>query len=176
MLRRACWTSLQRGPTRQWRRGRTERVVGSPSMAYVRSPPSSGTRTSPFRILHRALNGLEQSHPCRPFLRRPSKRCRPAYVLRIVRILHMTIWLINYCIPGIRALADDTSDLPAIDSDPDGVHPLIPWTISNKYYTADVHFKLVSYGALAPDAPQNIPAVIYVWERGTVRTSSTACT
>lgn len=71
------------------------------------------------------------------------------------------------CHVGIRALANDTTELPAVDSD--GSQPLIPWTISNKYYTADIHFKLINYGALSSSAPNNTPAVIYVWERGTVR-------
>ncbi|EIM85963.1 uncharacterized protein STEHIDRAFT_139781 [Stereum hirsutum FP-91666 SS1] len=84
-----------------------------------------------------------------------------------ILVVHSSLDQARHVVQRIRALADDTSDLPAVDSNPNGAHPLIPWTISNKYYTADVHFKLVSYAALAPDAPQNIPAVIYVWERGT---------
>ena len=64
-------------------------------------------------------------------------------------------------IPVIKALVDDTSDLPA--SNP------IPWTIRNRYYTADVHFHLVEFAHWDPKSSlRGVPAVIFVWARGQV--------
>ncbi|KAF7314431.1 hypothetical protein MKEN_00915900 [Mycena kentingensis (nom. inval.)] len=42
----------------------------------------------------------------------------------------------------------------------------IPWSISNKYYSADVHFQAHSVTGLAPNATRNLPAMIYVWPKG----------
>jgi hypothetical protein len=39
----------------------------------------------------------------------------------------------------------------------------IPWTIENKYYSADVHFAAHPMRGLAPYLLQNVPAVIFVW-------------
>ncbi|KXN82863.1 hypothetical protein AN958_02137 [Leucoagaricus sp. SymC.cos] len=39
----------------------------------------------------------------------------------------------------------------------------IPWTIENKYYSADVHFAVHPMRGLAPYLLQNIPALIFVW-------------
>ncbi|KAF5360370.1 hypothetical protein D9756_004916 [Leucocoprinus leucothites] len=39
----------------------------------------------------------------------------------------------------------------------------IPWTIENKYYSADVHFAVHPMRGLAPYLLQNIPAIIFVW-------------
>ncbi|KAF9450566.1 hypothetical protein P691DRAFT_798012 [Macrolepiota fuliginosa MF-IS2] len=39
----------------------------------------------------------------------------------------------------------------------------IPWTIQNKYYSADVHFAVHPVRGLAPYLLQNVPAVIFVW-------------
>ncbi|KAK0464448.1 uncharacterized protein EV420DRAFT_1043554 [Desarmillaria tabescens] len=41
-----------------------------------------------------------------------------------------------------------------------------PWTISNKYYTAEVHFVARQIKGLAPYHLQEIPALIFVWEKG----------
>ncbi|KAI0084808.1 hypothetical protein BDY19DRAFT_969270 [Irpex rosettiformis] len=41
----------------------------------------------------------------------------------------------------------------------------IPWTISNKYYTADVHFELRSLDGFAGYLASDVPAVVYVWDR-----------
>ena len=42
------------------------------------------------------------------------------------------------------------------------------WTISNKYYTADVHFLAKPVKGLAPFHYHGVPALIYVWGRGEV--------
>ncbi|KAK0503927.1 hypothetical protein EDD18DRAFT_481625 [Armillaria luteobubalina] len=42
----------------------------------------------------------------------------------------------------------------------------LPWTISNKYYTAEVHFLARQIKGLAPYHLQGIPALIFVWEKG----------
>jgi len=58
----------------------------------------------------------------------------------------------------IKAFVDDTSELPSSNS--------IPWTIKNKYYSADVHFHLIEYAHWDPLSARRVPAVIFVWARG----------
>ncbi|KAI0283911.1 hypothetical protein BGY98DRAFT_635701 [Russula aff. rugulosa BPL654] len=60
----------------------------------------------------------------------------------------------------IKAFVDDTSEeqLPSSNS--------IPWTIKNKYYSADVHFHLIEYAHWDPQSTRRVPAVIFVWARG----------
>ena len=48
---------------------------------------------------------------------------------------------------------------------------IIPWTIVNRYYTADVHFVAHVIHGISPmmfDKPHTPPAVIYVWVDGEV--------
>jgi len=47
----------------------------------------------------------------------------------------------------------------------------IPWTIENRYYSADVHFAVHSMRGLAPYVLQNVPAIIFVWESNKVNYS-----
>ena len=56
---------------------------------------------------------------------------------------------------------DDLDDLPSSNVD-------IPWTIKNKYYSADVHFHLVEYAYWDPQLALRVPAIIFVWTRGQV--------
>ncbi|KAJ7459935.1 hypothetical protein FB451DRAFT_1272061 [Mycena latifolia] len=42
----------------------------------------------------------------------------------------------------------------------------IPWTLSNKYYSADVHFAAHTIAGLSPNMVQNVPAVVFVWSKG----------
>ncbi|KAF7299003.1 hypothetical protein MIND_00848500 [Mycena indigotica] len=42
----------------------------------------------------------------------------------------------------------------------------IRWTISNRYYSADVHFQAHTVSGLAPHHVRNVPAVIFVWPKG----------
>jgi len=44
----------------------------------------------------------------------------------------------------------------------------IPWTIENRYYSADVHFAVHPMRGLAPYMLQNVPAIIFVWESNKV--------
>jgi hypothetical protein len=44
----------------------------------------------------------------------------------------------------------------------------VPWTISNKYYSADVHFAAHTVHGLSPHHLKNVPAVIFVWAQGEV--------
>lgn len=46
---------------------------------------------------------------------------------------------------------------------------LVPWTITNKYYTADVHFQLADWHNPAPSLKSGIPAIVVIWEKGEVR-------
>jgi hypothetical protein len=61
-----------------------------------------------------------------------------------------------------------------VDDDPADLHPTnvdIPWTIKNKYYSADVHFHLVEYATWDPQLAHRVPAIIFVWTRGQVTLS-----
>jgi hypothetical protein len=60
----------------------------------------------------------------------------------------------------IKAFVDDPADLPTSDT--------VPWTIRNKYYSADVHFHLIEYARWDPQSALRVPAVIFVWARGQV--------
>lgn len=51
----------------------------------------------------------------------------------------------------------------------------IPWTIENKYYSADVHFAVHPMRGLAPYLLQNVPAVIFVWGSNEVSHSFNLC-
>lgn len=72
---------------------------------------------------------------------------------------------------GIKALGGSTDGqteetLKAENGKKDLLSPelvKIPWTIKNKYYSADVHFAIHPMRGLAPYLLQNIPAVIFVW-------------
>ncbi|KAJ3830725.1 hypothetical protein EV361DRAFT_867224 [Lentinula raphanica] len=43
---------------------------------------------------------------------------------------------------------------------------VIPWTISNKYYSAQVHFLARTVKGLAPFHLKDVPAIVFVWEKG----------
>lgn len=58
--------------------------------------------------------------------------------------------------------ANDTKDLLSSDL------IKIPWTIENRYYSADVHFAVHPMRGLAPYILQNVPAIIFVWESNKV--------
>ncbi|KAI9443148.1 hypothetical protein H4582DRAFT_2095767 [Lactarius indigo] len=56
-------------------------------------------------------------------------------------------------------IGDDSADLPSSNVD-------VPWTIKNKYYSADVHFHLVEYAYWDLQLARRVPAIIFVWTRG----------
>lgn len=69
---------------------------------------------------------------------------------------------------GIQALGKSSAPIStaADDQKQDLLSPdliKIPWTIENKYYSADVHFAAHPMRGLAPYLLQNVPAVIFVW-------------
>ena len=45
----------------------------------------------------------------------------------------------------------------------------VPWTIANKYYTADVRFRVVSLAQWTPSVLAGVPATIFAFQRGEVR-------
>ncbi|KAI0786892.1 hypothetical protein C8Q75DRAFT_250040 [Abortiporus biennis] len=45
-------------------------------------------------------------------------------------------------------------------------HHSVPWTISNRYYTADVHFETRVLKEVGSHHASGVPAVIYVWKKG----------
>lgn len=67
-------------------------------------------------------------------------------------------------VPRDDAMDEDlTTATAAVDDD------IIPWKISNRYYTADVHFKLIELTQWSPLEVENVPAVVYAWSIDQVR-------
>jgi hypothetical protein len=77
---------------------------------------------------------------------------------------------------GLKALSIEgqspTSDLSNASNDAEtSEENVIPWTIVNRYYIADVHFAAHVIHGISPmmfDKPHTPPAVIYVWVDGEV--------
>lgn len=69
-------------------------------------------------------------------------------------------------ISGQQEQEQTSNDLPAATNT---VH--IPWTIANKYYTADVHFEAREFEHFRVHHAVGVPAIIYVWGPGEVRLS-----
>ncbi|KAI0322363.1 hypothetical protein OF83DRAFT_1080281 [Amylostereum chailletii] len=66
-----------------------------------------------------------------------------------------------------RIKAASSPDSPASHPSPDAtIEDTVPWTISNKYYTAPVHFRVVTLAQWTPLVLDGPPAVIFVWTRG----------
>ncbi|KAJ3559466.1 hypothetical protein NM688_g339 [Phlebia brevispora] len=68
------------------------------------------------------------------------------------------------------------ADIPSVHDDDssltnatDAHSSSIPWTIANKYYTADVHFETREYKTFVGYHASEVPAVIYVWGRGDLK-------
>ncbi len=70
-------------------------------------------------------------------------------------------------ISGRQQEQEQTSNDPPAAGDT--VH--IPWTISNKYYTADVHFEAHELERFRVHHAVGVPAIIYVWGLGEVSLS-----
>ncbi|KAH9841818.1 uncharacterized protein C8Q71DRAFT_349508 [Rhodofomes roseus] len=64
-------------------------------------------------------------------------------------------------VQGLSGSSTPTASFPA--ESPSNV---FPWTIVNKYYTADVHFQTKSYSEFRIPHADGVPAVVYVWEHG----------
>ncbi|KAJ7288243.1 hypothetical protein C8J57DRAFT_1445663 [Mycena rebaudengoi] len=64
------------------------------------------------------------------------------------------------------AAAPPSSSGPAAQSSGLGQSTRIPWTLSNKYYSADVHFAAHTVTGLGAHAVRNVPAVLFVWAKG----------
>jgi hypothetical protein len=77
------------------------------------------------------------------------------------------------CISGVRNLGNAQSEEsaavePTSNPEASSMPVKIPWTISNKYYSADVHFAAHTVHGLSPHHLKNVPAVIFVWGQGEV--------
>ncbi|EMD40108.1 hypothetical protein CERSUDRAFT_81390 [Gelatoporia subvermispora B] len=63
----------------------------------------------------------------------------------------------------VKALSTpDVPELPQADQSSNQ----IPWTISNKYYTAEVHFEYHAFSEFGARHAVGVPAVIYTWAAG----------
>ena len=82
---------------------------------------------------------------------------------------------------GVKALSDSYSqrlndpqdpqslqDPPSSLSSSDAGSDSIPWTIVNRYYTAEVHFETRTLVDFRTHHASEVPAVIYVWNKGEV--------
>ena len=71
-------------------------------------------------------------------------------------------------------LITDARDSSAADAETSLTHAIdnasssIPWTIANKYYTADVHFEIHEFDRFRVLHAVGVPAIIYVWGPGEV--------
>ena len=69
-----------------------------------------------------------------------------------------------------------TTGITALDKNPTGptispgqLEPIFhPWSISNRYYTADVHFALHTVNKVYGAVFEGVPAVIVAWTKGEV--------
>ncbi|KAJ7644198.1 hypothetical protein FB45DRAFT_897204 [Roridomyces roridus] len=62
--------------------------------------------------------------------------------------------------PEIESASAESSP-PAL-----GASTRIPWTLSNKYYSAAVHFAVHTVTGLSPHTVREAPAVLFVWGKG----------
>lgn len=76
------------------------------------------------------------------------------------------------CFSGVKA---DTSAPIPDQKDPNSERS-IPWTIRNKYYTADVHFQAHEIRYWSSTLADGVPAIIFVWSDGEVCSFSTFMT
>ena len=67
--------------------------------------------------------------------------------------------------------AHQTSVSTSADPLAAGSSTSIPWTIANKYYTADVHFEAHEFEHFRVHHAVGVPAIIYVWGPGEVSLS-----
>ncbi|KII90545.1 hypothetical protein PLICRDRAFT_157752 [Plicaturopsis crispa FD-325 SS-3] len=52
------------------------------------------------------------------------------------------------------------------DDPPTTTEMTVPWSIVNRYYTADVHFEAREVREWHPHLAQDVPAIVFVWVRG----------
>lgn len=62
-------------------------------------------------------------------------------------------------------IKNEVSTSPSEIVEPDKT---IPWTITNKYYTANVHFEAREVRAWSSFLAEGVPAVIFLWAHGEV--------
>ena len=62
---------------------------------------------------------------------------------------------------GVQELSGNNASASSSES-------IVPWTIINKYYTADVHFHTKTFSEFRISHADGVPAVVYVWEHGQV--------
>jgi hypothetical protein len=83
--------------------------------------------------------------------------------------------------PGVKAKSPPTSNdkegASTLELNAEENRSIVPWTIANKYYTADVHFEAREWKSnsesgtgsrLTLDGADGVPAVIFVWMHGEV--------
>ncbi|KAJ7095795.1 hypothetical protein B0H15DRAFT_827126 [Mycena belliarum] len=65
-------------------------------------------------------------------------------------------------------VSESPEQVPPAQPNPSGLgeSTRIPWTISNKYYSADVYFAAHTVSGLSPHLVQNVPAVMFAWAKG----------
>jgi hypothetical protein len=153
------------------------------------SLPNWATANSTFVALVRhVLNRLyrffasgqfDLPHPYRFLFARVCSRSGRSYAS-----LHSTRVFADTRLPGVRNVRKGGQTTPKPEASTSVLAPAeiapptqrsglgestrIPWTLSNKYYSADVHFAAHTITGLSPHVVRNVPAVIFVWSKGEV--------
>ena len=70
--------------------------------------------------------------------------------------------------PTPKATEPSEENIPTNAQAPSSGLVKIPWTITNRYYSALVHFAVHALHGLSAHQIQNVPAVIFVWAKGEV--------
>ncbi|GJE88380.1 hypothetical protein PsYK624_044630 [Phanerochaete sordida] len=86
-----------------------------------------------------------------------------------ILVLSSTLDKAQQFVQRVKTLSSDHSgsgDSSATTSTSDVGSTSVPWTIANKYYTADVHFEMREIHTFAGYHASEVPAVIFVWNRG----------
>lgn len=85
-----------------------------------------------------------------------------------ILVLSSTLGKAQQFVQRVKALSSEPSrSVPsATTTTSDVASTSIPWTISNKYYTADVHFEIRETKSFVGYHASEVPAVVYVWNRG----------
>jgi hypothetical protein len=68
---------------------------------------------------------------------------------------------------GLKALTGEarTDNAESVEE----TESIVPWTIVNKYYSADVHFEIKDIMDWSSTPIHDIPAVVFIWADGEVR-------
>lgn len=70
--------------------------------------------------------------------------------------------------PSESTPPSESGPVSRLDLSQDSSNSIVPWTIVNRYYTADVHFETRTFAEFVSHHASGVPAVIYAWSQGEV--------